>query len=31
MIALVSKEDAEKVAQGIMSAGAKKTLITEVS
>jgi len=32
MIALVEdKADAEKVAQAIMSAGAKQTLITEVS
>ncbi len=31
MIALVKKEDAESVAQAIMSAGAKQTIITEVS
>jgi mevalonate kinase len=31
MIALVNPEDAEKVAQAVLSAGAKKTLTTEVS
>ena len=31
MIALVNKEDAEKISQAILSAGAKQTLITEVS
>lgn len=31
MIALVKKDEAEKVAQAIMSAGAKQTVITEVS
>lgn len=31
MIALVKKEDAEKISQALMAAGAKQTLITEVS